>query len=161
MKNMKTKPQFLLIITAIFTSFAPQALAFRPIASDPDTGVVLEGMDVITYRDAEGPRKGHPAYQVEWKGVFWRFESLKNMNRFQADPDRYAPVFGGYCAMCMSDKESAPSHCEINLFAIHEDRLYMFATQEFLALWLEDPKNYIEVADQSYEGLLASIPTTD
>ena len=48
------------------------------------------------------PTKGKEQYSFAWKGTAYRFVSEENLNRFKADPEKYLPQYGGYCAYAMS-----------------------------------------------------------
>jgi len=39
--------------------------------------------------------------------IVWKFTSRKNLERFLADPEAYAPQYGGYCAYAMAEGETA------------------------------------------------------
>ncbi len=43
-----------------------------------------------------GPVKGQKEFQQEWQGATWRFSSQEHLALFQANPEKYAPQYGGY-----------------------------------------------------------------
>ena len=65
-------------------------------------GVALKGYDPVAYFAAGKPTPGMDEYTLRWKGVTYRFASAENRARFKAEPDQYAPQYGGYCAYAMS-----------------------------------------------------------
>ena len=38
---------------------------------------------------------GKPQFTHRWKGVEWRFASAANREQFKANPEKYAPKYGG------------------------------------------------------------------
>lgn len=64
--------------------------------------IAMKGYDPVSYFDEAGPKLGNAAISTTWQGVEWRFVSEQNQKRFVADPGKYAPQFGGYCATAVS-----------------------------------------------------------
>jgi hypothetical protein len=62
-------------------------------------GVALKGYDATAWHLQQEPRRGSPAHAHEWAGVTWHFATAALRDRFAAEPDRYAPRFGGFCAL--------------------------------------------------------------
>src|SRR5207237_633109 len=60
-----------------------------------------EGYDPVSYFSGT-PTPGKPEFELEWSGAKWRFASSENKSSFQADPARYAPQYGGACALASS-----------------------------------------------------------
>ncbi len=67
----------------------------NPINASPD-GVAIKGYDPVAYFLWSMPQKGDESWEYEWNGAKWRFSSQENLARFRADPEKYAPRFGGY-----------------------------------------------------------------
>jgi hypothetical protein len=44
------------------------------------------------------PLKAPNKYEVKWKDAKWRFASAEHRDFFEANPEKYAPRYGGYCA---------------------------------------------------------------
>ncbi len=58
------------------------------------------------------PAKGHPVagkakVTHKWNGATWRFSSVANRKRFAAAPEKYAPLYGGYCVWAVSQGYTA------------------------------------------------------
>lgn len=62
-------------------------------------GRALQGHDPVAYFTAGAATAGDPAICREWNGATWLFASNANRDLFDADPHRYAPAFGGHCAV--------------------------------------------------------------
>ncbi len=92
------------------------------------SGEAIEGFDPVTYFTGGPPRQGTRAYLYDWGGAVWRFATKADLDLFRANPQKYAPAFGGYCAYAMSKGVEADIHPFA--FAVLDGRLYLFATFE-------------------------------
>jgi YHS domain-containing protein len=59
-------------------------------------GVAIDGYDVVAYFTLGQPTKGDSDFSYEWEGAEWRFASAEHLETFKADPEKYAPQYGGY-----------------------------------------------------------------
>ena len=92
------------------------------VFTDSD-GRALQGHDPVAYFMVGAPTKGNPNISREWNGATWLFASDENRDRFDADPDRYAPAFGGHCAVARSFGYSLPGSAK--RWRIDDGRLYI------------------------------------
>ena len=76
-------------------------------AIDATHGVALEGYDAVAYFLDHRPIRGIDAYSHTWSGVVWKFASAEHRDLFAADPERYAPQYGGYCAFAVANRTTA------------------------------------------------------
>ncbi|MFP5492858.1 MAG: YHS domain-containing (seleno)protein [Bacteriovoracia bacterium] len=67
------------------------------------SGVGLKGYDpVAVFPEGGGaPKEGRQQYQVSYEGVTYLFANKKNSELFEANPTKYEPTYGGYCAWAM------------------------------------------------------------
>jgi YHS domain-containing protein len=97
---------FLIVATAVFAGLSGSAVAgssASPVAAvNTMDGLALKGYDPVAYFTDRQPTKGADQYSFQWKGVTYRFASAENLQRFKADPEKYLPQYGGYCAYAMS-----------------------------------------------------------
>src|SRR5260370_35276073 len=61
-------------------------------------GIGLKGYDPVAYFINGAPTKGSEQYSYLWTGVTYRFASAGNLEKFKADPEKYLPQYGGFCA---------------------------------------------------------------
>jgi YHS domain-containing protein len=59
-------------------------------------GVAVKGYDVVAYFTEGKPVKGSTEFEYRWMDAKWRFSSARHLEMFKADPDAYAPMYGGY-----------------------------------------------------------------
>jgi len=85
----------------------------------------LKGYDPVAYFTLSTATAGTAEYNYVHDGVRYRFANALHRDLFKANPDKYAPQFGGSCAMNMANgvrRESDPT-----IWVIANDRLYVFA----------------------------------
>jgi YHS domain-containing protein len=98
------------------------------------------------------PVQGDAAFATDWMGARWTFASAANRDAFVAEPERYAPAFGGYCAFAASRGYVAPTIPEA--WSIHEDRLYLNANLRARELWLAELPTVIAAGEANWPGIL-------
>ena len=113
--------------------------------------VAIRGYDPVAYFTDGAPVKGEPQFRHEWNGVAWHFSGRDNLERFQADPERYAPQFGGFCAFGMS--RGYKVGIDPAAFTIHEGKLYLNYSLPVQATWLKDTDAYIDKAEVNWATL--------
>ncbi|MFQ5567635.1 MAG: YHS domain-containing (seleno)protein [Paracoccaceae bacterium] len=99
------------------------AHADNPPVSIDEAGYAIDGYDTVAYFTDSQPQPGDPAYSHVWKGATWLFASAAHRDAFAADPERYAPQFGGYCAFAISKGHAVKARPEI--WSIVDDKLYL------------------------------------
>jgi hypothetical protein len=97
-------------------------------------GVALKGSDPVAYFETASTVAGDPAHSYEWADATWQFSSAENRELFAADPARYAPQFGSFCAFAMSKGFTADIDPEA--WHIETDQLYVFADQSVRDDWV-------------------------
>ena len=65
-------------------------------------GAAIKGYDPVAYFTQSDAVKGSEEHSHMWSGVKWLFSTAANRDAFAAEPDKYAPQYGGYCSYAMS-----------------------------------------------------------
>ncbi|MGI9433091.1 MAG: YHS domain-containing (seleno)protein [Myxococcota bacterium] len=117
-------------------------------------GVAIHGYDPVAYFDEGAPREGSKEHTLEWRGATWRFASAEHLERFRADPESFAPQYGGYCAYAVSQGATADGDPE--LWAIVDGKLYLNLNPAIQKRWDEDRPGYIQKGDRLWPGLVDS-----
>ena len=79
------------------------AYAADPINKTWFGSLAIDGYDAVAYFTEGKPVKGSSEHEFGWRDATWRFSSPANKDRFVADPERYAPQYGGYCAYAVAN----------------------------------------------------------
>jgi len=95
--------------------------------------LAASGFDVVSYHTGEKPVRGNGNHVASHDGATYVFASDTNKRAFEADPDRYVPAFGGYCAFGMSIGKQLIADPDV--WEIVEGRLYLNKDMEIHALW--------------------------
>lgn len=100
--------------------------------------VVLKGHDPVAYFTEGRPVKGSAEFKHDWDGERYLFSNAGNRDKFAADPERYAPQFGGYCTGSMS--RGVRNEADPEAWIISDGRLYVFGQLKFKEMAQKDPE---------------------
>jgi hypothetical protein len=114
-------------------------------------GLALSGYDPVAYFTEGSPTEGSAELTFEWMGAEWRFATRANRDAFVADPERFAPRYGGYCAWAVSEGYTAPGDPEV--WAIVDDALYLNFSRGVQRRWDRDRPGHIARAEANWPGL--------
>ena len=146
---------FMLVLLAL--SFG--ALAAKPINTlknsffTTQTDTAINGYDSVAYFTKNAPVVGLDANTYEWKGAKWKFSTQANLELFKANPEKYAPQYGGYCAFGVANDGLVK--VDPNQFTIYEGKLYLNYDASVQKEWLKDIPGYNRKADAKFQSLLA------
>lgn len=143
-----------------FSLLAPAALAVqRAKAAEPPVfigefaGVAINGYDAVAYVSSNRAVKGDPALTVDWNGATWRFSSAANRDAFKADPARYAPQYGGYCAWAVAQGYTAST--DPDAFTVHEGKLYLNYSKSVERKWRKDIPGNVAKGNRNWPAVLS------
>ena len=106
------------------------AAAFPLVMSIPslaaESPLAIEGYDPVAYFTDGKPTRGLPEFEFQWDEHRYRFASAENRELFKADPVRYAPQFGNYCAMALALGKIVTANPEHWL--VSDNKLYIFGS---------------------------------
>lgn len=114
--------------------------------------LAIQGYDPVAYFTDGKPVQGQPAHAHDWMGARWLFASKAHLDLFKAEPEKYAPQYGGYCAYGVAQDNLVS--IEPDKFKIVEGKLYLNYNAEVQATWSKDPRRYIQQADAKFKALL-------
>ena len=123
--------------------------SFAQTNSPVPAAVALKGHDTVAYFTEKRPVMGTVQNGYEWDGSRYLFSSVKNRETFSANPDRYAPQFGGLCAtgLGMGMKTAA----DPNVWKIVDGKLYVFSSVEAKQMVDKDP-TLLSRSHQTWNG---------
>lgn len=117
------------------------------------SGIALRGYDTVAYFTLGKPTEGKKAFETKWKGAKWRFSSQQHLDLFVANPEKYAPQYGGYCAYGVAAGNLVK--IEVDLWDIIDDKLYLNYDKKLQGRWQKDIPGFIVKADDKFDRLLA------
>ncbi len=117
-------------------------------------GVALGGYDPVGYFTAGKPVRGRKDITLDHGGATWRFASQENKEAFAADPAKYAPQYGGYCAWAVSRGYTAKG--DPNAWKIVNGKLYLNYNQSVRRTWLRNTEDNISRGDANWPKVLTN-----
>lgn len=127
------------------------ALAATPELNLSWTGLALRGYDPVAYFTVGEPVKGKRSLSVEHGGGTYRFSSQETRELFLADPDKYLPAYGGYCAYGTAQNTKVDG--DPRIWHIVDGRLYLNITRDVDRVWQQDIAGYIAQADRIWPNI--------
>jgi YHS domain-containing protein len=116
------------------------------------TDTAINGYDTVAYFTVGKPVKGLDSLATDWMGAKWKFSSAANLALFKADPEKYAPQYGGYCAYGVT--QGYLVKVEPEQFTVRDGKLYLNYDADVQQKWAKDPAGYIRAADMKFADLL-------
>lgn len=116
----------------------------------------IRGYDPVAYFKEGKPVKGKDEYSFTWKEAVWKFSSEENLKAFKADPERFAPQFGGYCAYGMGDEQGHKASTSPDAWTIADGKLYLNYNTDVQKLWKAKQKEYIDNANRNWPRIKAN-----
>jgi YHS domain-containing protein len=138
----------------IFLGIAASALLAGPAVAQGNEPLALKGYDPVAYFTDHKPMPGAEQYELTFDGQRYRFVSARHRDLFKANPDKYAPQFGGLCAMNLSRgvrRESDPHN-----WVISNGNLYVFAGERGAQNFAADAEATATKASTNYKTLKTS-----
>ena len=115
-------------------------------------GIAIKGYDPVAYFTEGEPVKGSAEFQHEWNSAIWHFSSAEHRDMFKAEPEKYAPQYGGYCAYAVSQGKTA--NIDPDAWKIVDGKLYLNLNKRIHRKWEKDILGYIKKADKNWPGVL-------
>ncbi len=135
---------------SVFTPIAAQA-ADDPIYTSWRNNVAVGGYDAVSFF-AGKPQEGKAEFSTTYKGAEWHFQTEANRDLFLANPEAFAPQYGGYCAWAIAEGKLAkgsPKH-----WYVEDGKLYLNFNKRIRDRWLADKDSFITEADGRWPNIL-------
>lgn len=162
---MKTKSLIALTLAGILAAAAPAAAGPEVntatgavlVAGKPAPGLAVHGFDVVAFFTEARPVQGDAKYAVVHDGATYRFASEANLASFKANPAKYAPAYGGYCAYGVS--VGAKFDGDPRYWKIVDGKLYLNLDAGIQQTFLKDVSGAIRKADANWPKLAGKLPS--
>lgn len=143
-------------LSAILVLFA--ALLFSSWTEASDIGInanqndlAISGYDPVAYFTQSKAVKGSSAYSASHQNAIYHFASAEHRNSFKQNPEKYAPQFGGYCAMGVALYKKLDVDPEA--WYIEDGKLYLNLNKTVQKTWLTDVSGHIESAHKIWPDI--------
>ena len=119
-------------------------------------GRAIHGYDPVAYFTAGQATPGRPDLRYRWSGADWLFASPENRRAFAAEPRRYAPQYGGFCAYAASFGQFADG--DPRAWTLVDGRLYLNYSPRVRETWRSRADEFIRDADTLWPRMDAANP---
>ena len=86
--------------------------------------VAVSGFDVVSYHKNKAI-EGNVNYKVNHKGAVYLFDNEVHKSTFEANPEKFIPQYGGWCAYAMGNNGKKVA-INPEAFTIEDGKLYLF-----------------------------------
>jgi YHS domain-containing protein len=89
-----------------------------------DENIAVQGYDVVSYFMG-APQKGNKSLSYEYEDVSYLFGNSDNLDLFKKQPEKFEPVYGGWCAYAMGETGEKVK-IDPKTYKIIDGKLYLF-----------------------------------
>ncbi len=118
--------------------------------------LAIHGYDPVAYFTEDRARLGQAVHSVKHADAVYRFVSVANKRKFEANPERYLPQYGGFCAY--GTALGAKFDGDPLLFTVVDGKVYFNLNPEILKKWRADIPGYIAKADRQWRQIRDKSP---
>jgi YHS domain-containing protein len=154
MKNIKS---ILLALVLIVTANGLFAQNFKANHNTDDSKIALLGYSSVSYLDLGIAQKGVKDHKATYEGLSYYFTTQAQKASFEANPTKYLPQYGGFCAFGVS--VGAKFRADPNKFVVKDGKYFLFLYDlevDAQQLWLAGSHNkLVTTADNNWKKLSA------
>jgi YHS domain-containing protein len=148
--NVVMKKIFLALFVAMLV--LPLAAQTKTLINLDKAGSAIQGYDPVAFFTDGKPVSGKPEFAVRRNGALYYFVSKEHRDLFKADPTKYEPAFGGYCAYGVSRNKLV--EIEVDAFQIVDGRLLLQYSKGIRDDFNKDTKDNLSKADGNWPALV-------
>jgi YHS domain-containing protein len=115
-------------------------------------GLGAKGYDVVAYFTDATAVQGSDAYVAEYGGVKWQFASAAHREMFVANPEKYAPQYGGFCSWGVANRKLFDID-PVNGWQLVDGKLYLNFNKDINTTFGKDTKGFIGKANKYWPSL--------
>ena len=119
-------------------------------------GIAIRGTDPVAYFTENQPITGRKEFSHDWAGATWYFATAENRDAFRANPNAYAPQYGGFCAWAVAAKGRLYSTQPKN-WSVVAGKLYLNYSDKIQDLWEADRQAFIAQGDVRWPEIIGDM----
>jgi len=147
------KKIILSLVVAILALPVFAQTASKTLVNVDVSGIAIQGYDPVAFFTDNKPVKGDQKYLVRHDGAVYFFASKAHQDLFKADPAKYTPAFGGYCAYGVSRNKLVS--IDVDAFQIVDGKLLLQYSKGVRDDFNADAKDNLAKANVNWTGLVA------
>lgn len=148
MSSLKTFKIFLMAVGIFLTG---QSFAADSDANADANDIAIHGYDTVAYFTESKPTQGSTKFTATYKNTIYQFASSDNRNKFRANPEKYAPQFGGHCAMGVALNKKLD--VDPTAWRIVEGKLYLNLNKQVQDKWVSDISGNLKTAYEIWPSI--------
>ena len=152
-KNAAKVLTFMVIAVGSVTPLASHAV--KQTGGEYNTmyaGLGAKGYDVVAYFTQGKPVPGSDKHESVYGGVTWRFANNEHRAMFAANPEKYAPQYGGFCSWGAANGKLFDVD-PVNGWTIVDGRLYLNFDADVNKAFTQDAVKFIPKANKNWQNL--------
>lgn len=118
--------------------------------------VGVQGYDLVGYHAEGKPVKGNGHYLAVHNGTTYLFASEVNEKTFEANPAKYLPAYGGYCAYGVSVGKKFVG--DPTVWKVVDGRLYLNLDKDIQKTWKMDIPGNLAKAENNWPKIKDILP---
>ena len=123
-----------------------------PVYTSFFSSVAVSGYDTVAYFTDKQPVMGDAKYKANYQGAEWQFSTAAHRDAFVAEPARYAPQYGGYCAWAVAQGSTASA--DPLRWRVVNDKLYLNYDADVQTKWEANIPAFIQQANKNWPAVL-------
>jgi YHS domain-containing protein len=116
------------------------------------SGVAIQGYDPVAFFTDGKPVKGEVKFASKRNGAIYLFTCKEHKELFNADPAKYEPVFGGYCAYGVSRNRLV--EIDVDAFQLVDGKLLLQYSKGVRDDFNKDTPGNLAKANANWPGLV-------
>ena len=117
--------------------------------------LAIQGYDPVAYIEQKKAIKGKKEFAVNVNGAIYYTSSEKNKELLKKNPEKYEPIYGGWCAFALGDYGEKVA-INPTTFKIIGGKTHLFYNKFFnntLTSWNKDEEKLKKQADMNWKKL--------
>jgi YHS domain-containing protein len=143
-----------LVAIMVFVASVASASAFAEDYSHSTLGI--SGYDPVAYFTDGEPVRGSGHHVAVADGVTYAFATAEHQKMFEANPQKYLPAYGGWCAYGVYERKKF--FVDPEAWTIVQGKLYLNLDKEVRRIWQKDIPGYIAKADAIWPKIKDKAP---
>ncbi len=132
---------------------APAAFADQaPVHTGVLSNVAVGGYDPVAYFTDGRPVRGNAQFRTTYQNYEYRFATAEHLAAFRANPARYLPQYGGYCAWAVAQGYTAPGNPQN--WRVVDGKLYLNYDTTVQRRWEANIPGFIQSANRNWPSVL-------
>lgn len=145
---MKKYLLFLVVVTLAFPALAQM----KALLNVDSAGIAIQGYDPVSFFTDGKPVKGDSKFVSKRDGAVYLFATREHKDLFNADPKKYEPMFGGYCAYGVSRNKLV--EIDVDAYQIVDGKLLLQYSKGVRDDFNKDQPGNLAKANANWPGLV-------